>query len=76
MTQPAISSVSPFFIVANVPATLAFYRDKLGFEITFGRQRLLLSPRLSYRAARYTTCPPTIVNVGRMRLISAAGTVM
>ena len=35
MTQPAISGVSPFFIVANVPATLAFYRDKLGFEITY-----------------------------------------
>jgi catechol 2,3-dioxygenase-like lactoylglutathione lyase family enzyme len=35
MTQPAISGVSPFFIVADVPATLAFYRDKLGFEITY-----------------------------------------
>ena len=32
---PAISAISPFFIVANVPATLAFYRDMLGFEITF-----------------------------------------
>src|SRR6186713_996291 len=30
-----ISAVSPFFIVADVPATLAFYRDKLGFEVTF-----------------------------------------
>ena len=30
-----ISAISPFFIVANVPATLAFYRDMLGFEITF-----------------------------------------
>lgn len=35
MTQPIISSISPFFIVADVPATLAFYRDKLGFDITF-----------------------------------------
>ena len=35
MTRPAISGVAPFFIVADVPATLAFYRDKLGFEITF-----------------------------------------
>ena len=35
MTRPAIAGVSPFFIVADVPATLAFYRDMLGFEITF-----------------------------------------
>jgi uncharacterized glyoxalase superfamily protein PhnB len=31
----AISGISPFFIVAEVPAALAFYRDRLGFEITF-----------------------------------------
>ncbi|HEV7241052.1 MAG TPA: VOC family protein [Thermoanaerobaculia bacterium] len=35
MTRPAISGISPFFIVADVPAALAFYRDMLGFEITF-----------------------------------------
>jgi catechol 2,3-dioxygenase-like lactoylglutathione lyase family enzyme len=35
MTRAAISSISPFFIVADVPATLSFYSDKLGFEITF-----------------------------------------
>ena len=35
MTKAAIAGISPFFIVADVPATLAFYRDKLGFEITF-----------------------------------------
>ena len=35
MTRPTISGVSPFFIVADVPATLAFYRDMLGFEIVF-----------------------------------------
>lgn len=35
MTRATISSIAPFFIVADVPATLAFYRDKLGFEITF-----------------------------------------
>ena len=28
-------SAAPLFIVRNVPATLAFYRDKLGFDITF-----------------------------------------
>jgi catechol 2,3-dioxygenase-like lactoylglutathione lyase family enzyme len=35
MSRPAISEVAPFFVVADVPATLAFYRDQLGFEITF-----------------------------------------
>jgi catechol 2,3-dioxygenase-like lactoylglutathione lyase family enzyme len=30
-----IGSASPLFIVRNVPATLAFYRDKLGFDVTF-----------------------------------------
>jgi catechol 2,3-dioxygenase-like lactoylglutathione lyase family enzyme len=30
-----ISSISPFFIVADVKATLSFYRDMLGFEVTF-----------------------------------------
>jgi catechol 2,3-dioxygenase-like lactoylglutathione lyase family enzyme len=35
MTRAAVSGVAPFFIVADVPAALSFYRDKLGFEITF-----------------------------------------
>jgi catechol 2,3-dioxygenase-like lactoylglutathione lyase family enzyme len=35
MTRPTISSISPFFVVANVPATLSFYRDMLGFEVAF-----------------------------------------
>ena len=35
MTEPDIGNAAPFFIVANVPRALAFYRDKLGFEITF-----------------------------------------
>jgi len=35
MTEPEIGSAAPLFIVRNVPAALAFYRDKLGFEITF-----------------------------------------
>jgi catechol 2,3-dioxygenase-like lactoylglutathione lyase family enzyme len=35
MTEQEIGSASPLFIVRNVPATLAFYRDKLGFEIAF-----------------------------------------
>src|SRR3954468_1807307 len=35
MTQAEISAISPFFIVNDVPSSLAFYRDRLGFEITF-----------------------------------------
>ena len=35
MTKPQIFCIAPLFIVNNVPATLAFYRDRLGFEITF-----------------------------------------
>ncbi len=35
MQQPGIAGIAPLFIVRNVPAALAFYRDQLGFEITF-----------------------------------------
>jgi catechol 2,3-dioxygenase-like lactoylglutathione lyase family enzyme len=35
MTRPVLSGIAPFFIVRNVPAALAFYRDRLGFEVTF-----------------------------------------
>jgi catechol 2,3-dioxygenase-like lactoylglutathione lyase family enzyme len=35
MTKPEISSIAPFFVVRNVPAALSFYRDRLGFDITF-----------------------------------------
>ena len=35
MTRAEISGISPFFIVSHVPTSLAFYRDQLGFEITF-----------------------------------------
>ena len=35
MTRPELGGISPFFIVRDVPAALAFYRDQLGFEITF-----------------------------------------
>ena len=34
-SETEIGGVSPFFIVRNVPDALAFYRDRLGFEITF-----------------------------------------
>ena len=35
MSEPKVSGIAPLFIVRNVPATLAFYQDRLGFEITF-----------------------------------------
>ena len=35
MARPAIGSMSPFFIVRDVPASIAFYTGVLGFEITF-----------------------------------------
>ena len=35
MSKTEISGIAPFFIVRNVPVALAFYRDRLGFDITF-----------------------------------------
>ena len=35
MSQAEISAISPFFIVSHVPSSLSFYRDRLGFQITF-----------------------------------------
>lgn len=35
MTRPTTTAISPSLIVSNVDQTIAFYRDKLGFEATF-----------------------------------------
>jgi catechol 2,3-dioxygenase-like lactoylglutathione lyase family enzyme len=35
MIQKDIAGIAPFFIVKDVPTALAFYRDQLGFEITY-----------------------------------------
>jgi catechol 2,3-dioxygenase-like lactoylglutathione lyase family enzyme len=35
MTRAAINGISPFFTVRNVAAAVAFYRDKLGFEVSY-----------------------------------------
>ncbi|MBL8961102.1 MAG: VOC family protein, partial [Gemmatimonadetes bacterium] len=35
MAQAQLAAVSPFFIVTHVPTSLAFYRDALGFTVTF-----------------------------------------
>jgi catechol 2,3-dioxygenase-like lactoylglutathione lyase family enzyme len=35
MTKAEIGGISPLFIVKDAPTSLSFYRDQLGFEITF-----------------------------------------
>jgi len=35
MPKPEISRIAPLVIVNNIPAASAFYRDRLGFDITF-----------------------------------------
>ncbi|MEG9437712.1 hypothetical protein JAO29_16295 [Edaphobacter sp. HDX4] len=35
MGRATTTEISPFFIVSNVDQTSRFYREKLGFEITF-----------------------------------------
>jgi len=35
MAPPEVGIAAPLFIVRHVPTTLAFYRDRFGFEITF-----------------------------------------
>jgi len=35
VTKPAVSHIAPFFIVRDVLAAMAFYRDRLGFDIIF-----------------------------------------
>ena len=34
-TQATLSSITPCFIVRDVAPSIAFYRDRLGFELTF-----------------------------------------
>jgi catechol 2,3-dioxygenase-like lactoylglutathione lyase family enzyme len=35
MSRPEINHISPSFIVTNVPQSIAFYCDKLGFETRY-----------------------------------------
>ncbi len=35
MPQPVTSAISPCFIVTDVERAIAFYRDRLGFQVTF-----------------------------------------
>jgi catechol 2,3-dioxygenase-like lactoylglutathione lyase family enzyme len=35
MTRPILNGIAPFFIVRDASAAVAFYRDKLGFDVTY-----------------------------------------
>ena len=35
MSKPATNNIAPFLLVRDVPTALAFYRDRLGFEIMY-----------------------------------------
>jgi catechol 2,3-dioxygenase-like lactoylglutathione lyase family enzyme len=35
MTRPVFNGIAPLFIVNNVTAAVAFYRDKLGFDLDY-----------------------------------------
>ena len=39
MSQPAIKGIAPFFIANNVPASLLFYRNLLGFDVVFAEPK-------------------------------------
>src|SRR5215472_7379188 len=43
MTKPEISGIAPLFIVKNVTASLAFYRDRLGSISRFRGPNLTIS---------------------------------
>jgi catechol 2,3-dioxygenase-like lactoylglutathione lyase family enzyme len=34
-THPTLTSIAPFFIVRDLSPSIAFYRDRLGFELVF-----------------------------------------
>ncbi|HVP46166.1 MAG TPA: VOC family protein [Bryobacteraceae bacterium] len=35
MTRPILNGIAPFFIVRNAAAAVAFYRDRLGFDVIY-----------------------------------------
>jgi hypothetical protein len=41
--KPNISGIAPFFIVNHIAGALAFYRDRLGFDITLKGASLMTS---------------------------------
>src|SRR3979411_3061818 len=79
MTRPTTQAISPFFIVSNVDQTVAFYRDRLGFETRFqepdrnpffaiiGRDGANSSSKQTKTCCRYRT-PSVIPPCGGMPL--------
>lgn len=35
MTRPRVNGIAPFFIAGDLDRSLAFYRDRLGFEVSY-----------------------------------------
>jgi catechol 2,3-dioxygenase-like lactoylglutathione lyase family enzyme len=35
MAKPVLAGISPFFVVADTPRSIAFYRDRLGFTVVW-----------------------------------------
>jgi hypothetical protein len=58
MTRPTTTAISPFFIVSNVERTIAFYREKLGFETTFQERVGILSSPSSAAMERSSSLSP------------------
>jgi catechol 2,3-dioxygenase-like lactoylglutathione lyase family enzyme len=44
MTRPRLDGISPSFIVSDIEQSIAFYRDKLGFETRFLQPEKETSP--------------------------------
>jgi len=51
MTRPILNGIAPFFIVRNASAAVAFYRDKLGFDVTHQNAEWATDPFLRSFAA-------------------------
>ena len=56
-TGPTTQAISPFFIVSNVDQTIAFYRDKLGFEVDSSSPIETLSPSSVVTERRSSSSP-------------------
>ena len=55
MTRATTSAISPFFVVSDVGRAIAFYREKLGFEVTFQEpDRNPFSPSFAAMERRYS----------------------
>ena len=65
MTAPEVLAIAPLFIVRNVPASLAFYRDRFGFDVEFLYVANLHGLRLKEIPVRWDNDERSKVNVFR-----------